>query len=73
MNLKAEDNVAGWTVAQWITALSDRGGIPMPTNHIEAMNFRLKYLQTHAEPAPYDGSDIETELIEVAILLDWHK
>ena len=49
------------------------GGVPALNSHAAAMNFRLQYLLTHDAPAPYDGSDLETELLEVAIILNWAK
>jgi hypothetical protein len=70
MDLRAEDIVAGWTAAQWITVL--RGvGIPATfVSHAAAMEFRLNYLLTHDTPATYSGKDIEVELIEVSLILE---
>ena len=72
MDLKPDRIIAGWTAAQWITVLKG-GGVPAPSSHAAAMTFRREYLVTHDAPAPYDGIDIQTELLEVAITLDWAK
>jgi hypothetical protein len=72
MGLKPDSIIAGWTAAQWITVLKTVG-VPAMKSHEAAMKFRVEYLVTHDVPAPYDGSGIETELLEVAIILNWAK
>lgn len=70
MTLYARDVIAGWTAAQWITVLRT-AGVPTPfSSPAEAMSFRLNYLVTHDTPAPYDGKDIEVELIEASLVLE---
>jgi hypothetical protein len=46
------------------------GGVPALNSHADAMNFRLKYLLTHEAPIAYAGKDIETELVEAALILE---
>jgi hypothetical protein len=68
MNLKADDVVAGWSAAQWITVLR---GLRVPAlNLAAATKFRLTYLQTSNAPEPYSGKDIEIELNEASLILE---
>lgn len=65
--LKSNDIIAGWTADQWVTIF--RNHTPIFSSVSDALNFRLKWLETKAQPAAYRGKDLDTELLEVAIIL----
>lgn len=67
-NLKADQVIAGWTAAQWVTIF--RNETPVFSTPGDALNFRLEWLMTKLAPAPYQGKDLDVELLEAAILLE---
>lgn len=68
MNLKHDQIVAGWTAAQWVTVF--RNETPVFSTPSDALNFRLEWLKSKAAPAPYQGKDLDLELLEASMLLE---
>jgi hypothetical protein len=71
-NLTPETNIAGWTAAQWVTAINTVRGNQMPAINglTAARNFISDYLLAHESPAPYKGKDLDAELLEVSLILE---
>jgi hypothetical protein len=69
-DLKADEMIAGWTAAQWVTVFNETKPQPVFSTLSDALSFRLEWLMTKAEPAPYQGKGLGGELAEAAILLE---